>query len=121
MKILFLDDNNDRIEFFRKFNPDAHIAIQANDCMQLLKERTYDLLCLDHDLGERVFVNSNNINCGMEVVRFLETQWNISKNTFIIVHSWNFEAAKEMVYRLTRLGYKAVHIPFSFNNTFIVN
>jgi len=128
MKILFLDDNKKRIEFFKQFNPDADIVENAQDCIKSLKENgIYDLICLDHDLGGEVYVNSENKNTGMEVVRYLESKeyrkYYSSNNVhcFIIVHTWNFKAGEEMVNRIRNVGYKVVYIPFSFNNTFVVN
>src|SRR6185503_5276221 len=128
MKILFLDDNKKRIEFFKQFNPDADIVENAQDCIKSLKENgIYDLICLDHDLGGEVYVNSENKNTGMEVVRYLESKeyrkyYSSNKvHGFIIVHTWNFKAGEEMVNRIRNVGYKVVYIPFSFNNTFVVH
>lgn len=67
-------------------------------------------MCLDHDLGGKVFVDSNREDCGMEVVR-----WIMRNRPFIgrvIVHSWNEPAARRMVADLRRRDYAVSYAPF---------
>lgn len=65
----------------------------------------YDLICLDHDLGD---VENGS---GMEVAEWMRTHtgWGTNPCT-VLVHSLNFPAAKLMVDKLREHG--AVHVPF---------
>lgn len=87
----------------------------AKDCIYMLqryKDRNdrLDILSLDHDLGGTVFQSSDSPECGMEVVRYLEThRCRIGQ---VIVHSLNWTAAIEMVKRLRAAGYSTVYRPF---------
>ena len=103
MKILFLDDSLDRHAQFR-FDG-ACLVFTADECIQKLKESTWDLVCLDHDLGNQTFVNSADRNCGMEVVRWMEQNKPKIYLNIVIVHSWNGSANKEMSKRLADVGY----------------
>ncbi len=116
MKILFLDDNKNRTETFLR-----NVAINSNEdrvyatktaegCISMLQSENWDMLFLDHDLGDEVFVDSNRKDCGMEVVRWLEK----NKKEFcrIFVHTANDPARKRMIEKLTYSGYRVVDSNF---------
>lgn len=121
MKILFLDDNTERTELFLKDNPDAVCVDTASACIEQICNNNWDEIHLDHDLDGRIYVDSNEPNTGMEVVRYLLTT-DSSKyiNTKFIVHSYNKNAAKEMVSRLIGHNLKAYHIPFGCAGAIII-
>ena len=110
---LFLDDDPARAEaFFDKF-PDAHWVQTAMECINELKEKTWDEIHLDHDLEGEWFVDSDRNDCGMEVVRWLtaEPRTHLMAAKFI-VHSHNQNAAMGMVSQLGLAGYYVIEQPF---------
>ena len=109
MSMLFLDDSLERRKKFQSINPSAVCVETAEECIGKLKEnKSIQFLFLDHDLGGKVFVDSNRADTGMEVVRWIVA--NSPDIEKIIVHSLNFSAAKEMVCKLQDAGYNAVYI-----------
>jgi CheY-like chemotaxis protein len=115
MKILFLDDSEERIYAFVQkaaFGDTVYIARTAAECIEKLQEREYDIISLDHDLGGEVFVNSNRADCGMEVVRWMDKNLP-SRGAKVIIHSWNIPAANAMSHWLIDAGYSVRCEPFS--------
>lgn len=110
MSILFLDDSAVRQRRLLMDYPHATVASTAHDCIQHLKTGPWVTLCLDHDLGGETYVDSDRTDTGMEVVRWIEENKPSIQN--IIVHSLNYDAAKEMVLRLKNAGYDAEFQPF---------
>ena len=119
MKILILEDDNNRIVKFRdKLSRHALLFVNsAADAIKLLlnEGETFDMIFLDHDLGGEVYVDSSNTNTGSEVVRWLiSDQDRIMIQPYIIIHSLNYPAAQEMQLNLTNYGYKYVYrIPYT--------
>lgn len=110
-KILFLDDSKERTRIFSSWVPSALTAETAEEFINLLKQnKEIDLACLDHDLGGTIFSDSNNENCGMEVVRWICKNKPSIKN--IVVHSLNYNASLEMKAKLEDCGYKVHKIDF---------
>jgi len=111
MKILFLDDSKERTRIFSSWVPSADTAETANEFINLIKKNEeIDLAFLDHDLGATTFQNSNDKNCGMEVVRWICKNKPSIKN--IVVHSLNYPASIEMVIKLKSAGYNTSKIDF---------
>jgi hypothetical protein len=80
MNVFILEDDptNERIPAFRRALQDhtlyiAKDALQGRSMLQSLldKEIKLDFIFLDHDLGNRVFVNSTDINCGVRIAEFI--------------------------------------------------
>ena len=69
-RLLFLDDDPRRAEIFLKDNPDAVWVNTVAECLARLAE-PWDEVHLDHDLGGKMFVDSKDTDCGMEVIRWL--------------------------------------------------
>ena len=109
-KVLFLDDDRTRTEAFLRRCPDATTVETAAGCIQQLQENDWELVCLDHDLGGEVYVNSKREDCGMEVVRWVEQ--NCPDVKTFVVHSYNGYAAPMMVQRLRDAGYATHQLPF---------
>ncbi len=67
-------------------------------------------------LGGQHFVNTAREDCGMEIVRWLESRATAELQKLLTckftVHSWNIPAGREMTERLTKLGLKATQTPF---------
>jgi len=111
INILVLEDDETRITHFRERfhslflvgeNTGKHMseicyARTAQDAIEFLKETAhFDIIFLDHDLGDRVFVSSDDENTGSEVVRYLVEHSNEYSNTRFIIHSFNPIGAESM-------------------------
>ena len=94
MKILILEDNQKRIEFFKKkfFNDDVFYVEHAIEAIELLKNNKFDLICLDHDLGGKE-MEWDKEDCGMVVAEYLH---NNPVNSRIVIHSFNGPRALSM-------------------------
>ena len=114
--VLFLDDSEERInkaiEMYKDF--DLYVARTASEAIAWLSGiDEWLVVSLDHDLGDEVFVNSNREDCGMEVIRYIESLERKPTISNIIIHSWNLPAAERMEKALRRFyGYDVVRIPF---------
>lgn len=113
MRIIFLDDDNQRWYRFQSKIPNSVRAETADECICLIRDSAkIDWLFLDHDLGGEAYVNSAREDCGMEVVRFLCAD-NLTKTiSNIVVHSHNTVAALEMFNKLKDAGYNVRLVPF---------
>lgn len=126
INILILEDDEDRIKqfkerFFSLFNgKDKNLIISvieyartAKEAIEFLKKTThYDIIFLDHDLGNRVFVSSDDENTGSEVVRYLVENANHYTNTKFIIHSFNPLGAKNMLNNIKEnITDNVIHVP----------
>jgi ActR/RegA family two-component response regulator len=108
-RIFFLDD--DRIRHKRAMPFLLHeAAYTAKQAISMLQKKEYDVICLDHDLGGDVMVNSDREDCGMEVVRWMVEAKPPAK--VVVLHSLNHVAAANMCAKLKQAGYFAVIKPF---------
>jgi hypothetical protein len=111
-RVLFLDDDPVRAEFFLDENPHAVWVQTVAECVARLAE-TWDEVHLDHDLGGEQFVEMERDDCGMEVVRWLclEPRPHLTPARFLL-HSHNAMAAAIMGLQLTAAGFHAELRPF---------
>ena len=120
---LFLDDDVNRAALayqrFPKEKRDATVWVKtAADAITSLRDFKYQLIevHLDHDLSGETFCDSRREDCGMEVVRYLESlpeeEIKIFESCKFICHSHNYPACSEMRDRLEALGLKAEYKPF---------
>jgi hypothetical protein len=113
MRIIFLDDADQRWYKFQAKVPAAVRAETAAQCISLIKDSLIiDWLFLDHDLGGETYVSSSREDCGMEVVRYLCKEPRTKSISKIVVHSHNSVAAAEMFNKLKDAGYNASLAPF---------
>lgn len=108
MKILFLDDMEIRHKTFaKKFKGnDITFVKTAKEAIDVLsKDLEWDLICLDHDLGNRIFISSNDENSGYQVAKFLEDK---NLKCEIVIHSCNPIGAKNMMRCLPQADYKPI-------------
>jgi len=92
MRILILEDDGTRVNNFIELLHvhDLDITENAYEAVNLLETNVYDLLLLDHDLGEG---NGN----GSIVSNFLRMYPdNPNYNAVILIHSWNTPASMSM-------------------------
>lgn len=109
MKILILEDDKNRIKWFKE-NTIGHsvdIVESAKPAIHLIQEKKYDVIFLDHDLGGEVYVDSNNDNTGYQVAKAL--LMSINETTPVVVHSLNSVGAKN----IQRIIPEAEIIPFT--------
>lgn len=109
-RILFLDDCPNRTKKFRRKWPMATTVETAQECIDKLDEKEWDIVWLDHDLGGETFVSSEDTNCGMEVVRWIMEAK--PKIEHFIVHTLNPGAGDIMCDKLASIGYKVTRVPF---------
>ena len=110
MNILILDDLRERHEVF-KIRYQGHQlfhAWTAEECISLLKKQKYDLITLDHDLGE---VRSESYNeaflakDGGDVAHWIANH--LDKALYppkVIIHSWNPNGSRSMYLTLQSVG-----------------
>jgi len=117
-RVLFFDDNYERIEDAAEKYSEDELTIVTNvpDCLRALSFHDWELVSLDHDLAGRDFIDPDDKNTGMEVVRYIEkTGWaEKRKKPDIIIHSSNFFAADSMCKRLIAIGLWPKHKPFGW-------
>jgi hypothetical protein len=109
---LFLDDDPIRAEAFLTENPEAIWVKTVPECQSRLIE-PWDEVHLDHDLGGKCYVDTREIDCGMEVIRWLcEEPRPHLRQTVFFVHTHNTVAGLFMVLHLRERGYLAEFRPF---------
>jgi len=92
MKILILEDDGSRVNNFIEilYVHDLDITENAYEAVNLLEAKVYDIILLDHDLGD------GNGNGGI-VSNFLRMNTdNLNYNADILIHSWNAPASMSM-------------------------
>ena len=111
-RVLFLDDDPRRAEIFLAEHPQAVWVETVVDCVERLGE-TWDEVHLDHDLGGRQHVGVDDIDCGMEVIRWMckEPRDHLRATQFF-VHTHNMVAGLLMVMQMRSSGFKAEFQPF---------
>lgn len=118
MRIMFLDDNENRRKAFkqRSIGCVVDFACNADEALAfLLGEQSYDLIMLDHDLGgpaeEGLLLE--DAKDGRYVVKGLvESKKHL--DTTIVVHSLNGAGAEVMLFHLVQAGYEAHYLPFGW-------
>jgi hypothetical protein len=111
-RLLFLDDDPARAHAFLTDYPQAVWVETVPDCIVRLAEK-WDEVHLDHDLGGQTYVDTNQIDCGMEVIRWICTEPRTHlRETLFVVHTHNSVAGLLMVLQMRASGYNAEFRPF---------
>jgi CheY-like chemotaxis protein len=113
MRVLFLDDDPGRHACLKRLSVGHEVTavVTAAEAIAALRENEYDLVCLDHDLGGKVFVNSTDEDTGYQVAKSLSRPGaRIPRR--VIVHSFNPDGTARMVRRLRAAGVDVVAAPF---------
>ncbi len=114
-RLLFLDDDPKRAGSFLRDHPHAVWVTTVPDCLGRLAE-SWDEVHLDHDLGGKLFVDSADTDCGMEVIRWLcKEPRDHLKEALFFVHTHNAAAGLLMVLQMRCGGYKAEFRPFGLD------
>lgn len=112
MKILILDDCQERHEAFERYHPDAERVhcLNAREAFEALAEEysrgtRFDLAYLDHDLGEAF--------TGKDVAQYIvDCLLPGERPKQVIVHSVNPDGAKAIRDTLVSVGVQTAVIPF---------
>lgn len=117
MKILILEDNLDRIEKFKQLfiNQKLYIFDNAIEAFQSCFNTEYNVLFLDHDLGGKIWVDSNEENTGYEFVKLL-VESGLQHKALIYIHSMNPVGSNNMLNYLKQFGYDGIWQPFNLLN-----
>lgn len=121
--IVFLDDDPARAAIMhnRMTETDRNRTIWCTTVKETITTlRDYigrlELVCLDHDLGGKHYVDSAREDCGMEVIRWVEKQpksyLDQARKVKWSIHTWNLPAGKRMKERLQHLGFDVSYKPF---------
>lgn len=108
MKILFLDDDYQRIKRIKEqcIGHELHIVTTAQDAIAALGSGiVFDVVSLDHDLGGQQMVSSGD-GTGYEVAVFI-SQMDVPPQR-VILHTFNPDGAKAMYYRLSHVPELAI-------------
>jgi CheY-like chemotaxis protein len=112
VKILFLDDSQERWEIFSEvISSRDYIELvwvkTSDEAIKRLNQCKWDIICLDHDLNGIGLERSTDLT-GYEVAEHIskDSRYN---GDLIFIHSWNPEGAKNMRKILNR----SIYIPFS--------
>lgn len=102
MKILILDDQYNRVIQFEKrlkplgFTDITHVTT-ANECIEALSKKKFDIIFLDYDLGEPPIWAKDMDVSGEVVARwFKEHPKNKNRKAQIIIHSTDHSGAERM-------------------------
>jgi len=113
MHILILEDNPNRIEFFKRIykNHDLYITKDLDDAQQTVTYNEIDIMFLDHDLEYNNLQAVKEERTGYEFVKYLVLN-ELQKHAVIYVHSMNPVGGQAMTTLLRDNGYEAQWIPF---------
>ena len=106
MKILIVEDDMERVRKFKEMFSEYYIThvVDAISGIDFVKKQKFDAIFLDHDLGNKVFVKSEDHNTGYQVAKVIPLS--INKTTPVVVHSWNPAGADNILKLLPNAVYK---------------
>ena len=125
-EVLFLDDDMVRWSMFpavlRHKGVNLTMVSEAEEAIEEMEKKQFDILFLDHDLGGQVFVDSNKYVTGLKVTQWLEKHPEyLNKVMRVVVHTMNPDGGNNMMACLGSKGvrliwnhllYNGVDIPF---------
>lgn len=128
MKILILEDDNDRFKSMKRglIGHSVTRVVKADDAIKKIDTGKYDVIMLDHDLADEHY--EYYVECfghrerkfkeatGMKVVDWLaEDRVRRHLCRYIIIHSLNAPMSVKMFERLNRMRYNVYHAPACWN------
>lgn len=108
---LFLDDDEFRHNNLDEAGQDVWRARTADEAIDLLKSHDFAFASLDHDLGERTFVPSEDPNTGYQVAKFIAEM--PKPPATIRIHSYNPAGAQRMLDKLKETESAVYFKPYS--------
>lgn len=116
MRILILEDDQNRIDWFNTIFDGQEVWITKNpqEANKWLKEIGFDYIFLDHDLEEKHYWYDSKCNktTGLCTAEFLEQNKEVNAKAEIIIHSMNYNGARRMQQALK--GRPVKDVPFHF-------
>jgi len=118
MNVFILEDFPDRIEWLKKLFIGHNVTITetVDAAIEELKREgagaePFDMICLDHDLGGQIFVESGD-NTGYAVAKAMceDEIWEKQKRAFVYIHSCNPVGASKMQ-EVLKYKYKTLVFP----------
>jgi CheY-like chemotaxis protein len=111
MKILILEDSEDRIKQFKQrlIGKEVTFTKDTKECISLLNNQEWDYLFLDHDLDNNF--NSPGEGTGYEVAKYIAEHPSCCPRR-ILIHTLNNIGASAMMLVLGDSGIRATYIPF---------
>lgn len=92
----------------------GHSVVQvktAEEAIKMLTREDFDLVCLDHDLGGRTFVDSNDSEgTGYTVAKAIVE--NKRRPRQVVVHSFNPVGSERIERKLRAAGIAVIRAPF---------
>ena len=85
----------------------------VTEAIAALSANHFDIIYLDHDLGEEETVKPDSAGHGMDVVNWMVSNPHRIGNPQIIVHSLNTPARERMVATLKEAGFVSLSMPFT--------
>lgn len=113
MKILILEDNLQRIEKFKALykNQELYIFNDVFPAYDACLHHTFKIMLLDHDLGGRIWVDSDEDNTGYQFIkRLIKNQ--LQKTSLYYIHSMNPIGSNKMLNLLLDNGYDGIWHPY---------
>lgn len=114
MRILVLEDNPIRQEKFKQLFRNQELCLVSNveEAIDACLLNEFQILWLDHDLGGKIWEDSNEENTGYQFVKWLVDNEN-QKNALIYIHSLNPIGANRMLNYLKDNNYDGIWMPFN--------
>lgn len=119
MRILILEDSDERNDWFRKkfIGKVVDFAYTAEQANKLLDKNVYDVILLDHDLAEEHYVAMHSvididlIGTGVDTAKYMAEN-KCSPKAQVIIHSLNTVGSQNIFDVLHNAGYNVAKIPY---------
>ena len=113
MKILILEDNKERIEWFKRIykNHELFIFTDLVSAKNFIMFQEIDVLFLDYDLEEKNLEATKLELTGYDFAKFIVENY-LCKNSMFYIHSCNPCGGTSIESLLKTNGYKADWIPY---------
>lgn len=119
MKILILEDSEDRNDWFRKkfIGKSVDFAYTSDQANKLLESNVYDVIFLDHDLAEEHYVAMHAvvdvelIGTGVDTAKYMAEN-KASPKAQVIIHSLNPSGSQNIFAILNNAGYNVSKVPY---------
>jgi CheY-like chemotaxis protein len=117
ISVMLLDDDSRRHRWFAKRfdGDDLDIAETVDQAKELLADKNYDAIFLDHDLLPHHYESNDHgdsDNTGFAIARWLNEKPELQRAATIIVHTRNADAAIPMVQTLRESGRNVEYCAF---------
>ena len=118
IRVFLLDDDRRRHRWFaERFKGDfLDTASDVRQAQQLLGEKPYDAIFLDHDLHPEHYnsLDRDDERTGYAIASWLAANPDLQRASTILVHTRNADGAMRMVEEMRRAGRSAEYVPFPF-------